>query len=203
MNEIKEVVLEPLDIKQMSITVQGNALLMDKFPERVKDEIIAKQTGEKRIKKSTRDIDREVKEAIHKTNDGQVGYPAAGFKLAMMDIAASFTKERKGNTITKKLVSGALRVVNQVDGLIPIKYKKQDVLEHQVFENTKYSPQFHDWEAELVFKYDATSLSPQDITTLLNYAGFRIGIGAWRPKGRKGGSGEYGMFQVKSNGQTV
>ena len=41
------------------------------------------------------------------------------------------------------------------------------------------------------------NISAQDIVTLLNYAGYYCGVGMWRPKGRDGGSGTFGMYEVK------
>ena len=189
----KEITLVSLNIGQMTVPIKGKTpLLMDRFPEEAKAQILAKQTGvSKSNKNKVRDTEKEIKEAIHVTSTGKVGYPASGFKKGMME-ATSFVGDK---FFSKKLVSG-LRVVNAVDGLIPISFKKQDVLEHNIGSNTKFTPQFHNWKGELVIQYDKNNISDSDIVTLLNYAGFYIGVGAWSPKCAAGGSGEFGMYEV-------
>jgi len=194
-NEKKvEVLLQPIVVNTLTVKIKGvTPLLMDRFTEETQNQILAKQTGiSKSNKKQVRDTKQEVKDAIHITTSGQVGYPAHGFKAGMME-CTSFVGDKM---FSKKLVSGAVKIVNVEDGLIPIKYKKQTVLKHNIAHNIKFSPQFHDWSCELKIQYDGNNISAQDIITLLNYAGFYIGIGAWRPKCSKGGSGEYGMFEV-------
>lgn len=191
---IVEVALEPITVKTLEVTVKGKTpLIMDRFPEEVQEEILAKQAGvSKSSKKKVRDTKKEVIDAIHVTSKGKVGFPAAGFKRGMMEVT-SFVGDK---FFSKKLVSGAVKIMNVEDGLIQIDYKRQDVLKHAIGHNMKFSPQFHDWSAKLIFQYDANNISPHDIVTCLNYAGFYVGVGAWRPKCAKGGSGEYGQFEV-------
>ena len=190
-----EIRLQPLNLATITVPIVGKTpLLMDRFPPEVMKGILDKQTGAaKGAKKKIRDIKDEIKQAIHKTSTGKIGFPASGFKKGMIE-AASFLGDK---FFSKKLVCGALRIINTEEGLIPIKFKKQDVLEHAIEHNMKFSPQFHDWTCELVIRYDANNISGSDIVTLINYAGMYSGIGAWRAKGKSGGSGEYGSYQVK------
>lgn len=135
---------------------------------------------------------QEVEEAIHKTMDGQIGYPMAGFHKGMIE-STSFVGDK---FFSKKLVSGAIKI-KAIDGLIPIKFEKRDIYTRQVLHSTKVSPRFHGWSAELIIEYDKNNIAPQDIVTLLTYSGYYYGIGADRPKGRDGGSGVHGMYEVK------
>lgn len=189
-----EVVLQPINVGRIKVQIKGKTpLLMDKFPEEAKKGILAKQAGiAKGNKKKVRDTKQEIQEAIHITSTGKIGYPAFGFKKGIME-CTSFVGDKM---FSKKLVSGAVKIMNVEDGLIPIKFKKQTVLEHNVGSNTKFNPMFHGWSCELDIQYDQNNISAQDIITLLNYAGFYNGIGSWRPKGGGGGSGEYGMYEV-------
>ncbi len=195
------VVIQPMNTATLKLGIDGKTdLIMDRFPKDVQDGILAKQAGlAKGGKKKLRDTKEECREAIHMTSKGVIGFPVFGFKKGMME-ATSFVGDK---AFSKKLVSGAVKIMNVDEGLIPIKFKKQTVLEHRIGNNTKFSPCFHDWSCELQIRYDKNNISAQDIVTLLNYAGFYNGIGAWRPKGAGGGSGEYGMFEVASNGKAV
>lgn len=190
----KSVTIEPIRVGSVTVPIKGKTpLLMDKLPEEVKAQIIAKQSGvTKGNKKRIRDIKEETLLAMHRTSTGQIGFPGFGFKKGMME-CTSFVGDMK---FSKKLACG-LKIINQEDGLIPIKFKKQTVLEHNIGAQTKFTPQFHDWSCELKIEFDQNNISEQDIITLLNYAGFYNGIGAWRPKGGGGGSGEYGMYEVE------
>lgn len=188
-----EVKIESLNIGTLKVPIMGKTpLLMDRMSEETKKEILAKQTGiTKSGKKKVRDTGKETKDAVHITSTGKIGFPAAGFKRGMIE-CTSFVGDIK---FSKKLIMG-LRIINVEEGLIPIKYKKQDVLVHNIGSNTKMTPQFHNWSCELEIHYDQNNLGSEDIIKLLDYAGFYVGIGAWRPKGGGGGSGEYGMYEV-------
>jgi len=190
-----EVKLQPIIVNKLKVTLIGKTpLLMDRFPDEARQQIIAKQTGlTKGNKKMLRNIKQEQEDAIHRTSKGVIGFPVAGFKKGMME-CTSFVGDK---FFSKKLVSGAVKIINAVDGLVPIKFKKQDILQHNIGSNTKFTPQFHNWSCELVIEYDANNISAVDILTLLNHAGFYVGIGSWRPKCKDGGSGEYGMYEVK------
>lgn len=187
------VKLESLNTKIVKVPIKGKTpLLMDKMSEETKQEILAKQTGITRSnKKKVRDTKEESLSAVHITSKGQIGFPSAGFKKGMMD-CTSFVGDK---FFSKKLVQGIM-IINAEEGLIPIKFKKQSILEHNIGNITKFTPQFHDWSCELEIQFDANNLCAEDIFRLLNYAGFYTGIGAWRPRGRDGGSGEFGMYEV-------
>ena len=191
-----EVKLQPLNIKVLSVEIVGKTpLLMDKRSDDTLKEILDKQKGvSKSAKKKVRDLKSETELAIHKTSKGTIGFPAHGFKAGMINAAA-----RVGDKFfSKVLIRGSIRIINQEEGLIPITYGKQDILEHNIGTNTKMTPQFHNWACKLIIKYDGNNISASDILTLINYAGFYNGIGMWRPTGSDGGSGEYGCYEVKA-----
>lgn len=189
-----KVILQPLNIQTLQIKIKGvTPLLMDKMPDTVKQAILEKQAGvSKGNKKMVRDVKKETQDAVHATSTNQIGFPSYGFKKALME-CTSYVGDKM---FSKKMVAGAVQIVDTQDGLVPITYGKMDVLEHSINGQTKFSPQFHDWSCVLKLKYEANTITPTDIVNLVNYAGFYIGLGAWRPKCRDGGSGEYGMYQV-------
>ena len=191
-----EIKIEPLNVKTLMVELVGKTpLVMDRFPDATKKQILGKQTGiSKSNKKQIRDVEKEVVEAIHVTRTGKIGFPSIAFKKGMQEVT-SFVGDK---FFSKKLVSGAIRIINVEDGLIPIKCKKQTILEHSIGCNTKFNPQFHDWSCKLNIQYDANNISAEDIITVLNYAGYYVGVGIMRPKGKDGGTGEYGCYEVKT-----
>jgi len=191
--EIKqEISIPPIRIAKAKFNLVGKTpLLIDKMPEETLKKIQDKQTGVKKSGKEVRDIKREIDSAIHKLPNGKVGFPAAGFKAGMIE-STSFVGDK---FFSKKLLRG-LKITNAVNGLIPISYKKQDILIHNVGSNTKHSPQFHDWNCELEIQFDKNNISEEDIAILINYAGFYYGIGIWSPRCKSGG--DFGMYALQT-----
>ena len=193
---VVEIKVQPIETNTLTVNIEGvTPLLMDKFTTAAEQQILAKQTGiSKSNKKNIRNVSEETINAIHyiDVKKNKVGFPSEGFKRGMIE-STSFIGDK---FFSKKLVSGAIKIVNTENGLVPIKYSKQDVLQHNINGNIKFSPQFHNWSCKLEILYDANNISPQDIISLLNYSGFYYGVGAWRPKCKGGGSGEFGMYKV-------
>jgi len=188
-----EIVVPKLNLGIVKVKIKGTSpLLMDKFPESVRQEILEKQEGKTQGKKKLRDLDLEFENAIHRISDKQLGFPAQGFRSAMIE-STSFVGK---NSFSKKLFKGIIIMNGEGNDLIPIKYKKLSKLKHYPKGSiTKISPMLEDWECELVIQYDQNNISPQDIISLINYAGFYYGIGMWSPKSKCGG--KYGMYELK------
>ena len=94
--------LEPVNKKKLTIKVIGKTpLISDRFSEKAEDEILKKQTGIARSdKKKVRELQEEIKDAIHVTQDGKIGYPASAFHKGMMN-CTSFVGDK---FFSKKLV---------------------------------------------------------------------------------------------------
>jgi len=190
--KVKEttVLVEPINLSIINFKITGTSpLLMDKFPDEAKKQITEKQMGKSQTKKKPRDIDKETLEAVHRTQDGTIGFPAIGFKAGLIE-STSFIGDK---FFSKKLLKG-IQIVNSTDGLVPIEFKKQDILEHSIQSNTKYTPQFHEWSCVLQIQFDQNNISKEDLANLINYAGFYYGIGIWSPRCKSGGS--YGMYKL-------
>jgi hypothetical protein len=186
-----------MNIQTLRVKISGDTpLLMDRFPESARAEILAKQTGLAKGNKKLRNIQEEIRQSVHYLPDGTAGFPAAGFKNGMVRAVGLASDSIR--TFNSNHVMG-IQIINQVSGLIPIKFKKQDTMKHYIGNNEKVSPQFWEWSCELVIRFDANNISPSDIVNLINYAGFHVGLGAWRPKCRDRGSGSYGMYHATTS----
>ena len=188
-----EIIVPKLNLGMLKVKIIGKTpLLMDKFPESVREQILDKQVGRTKGKKQMRDMDWEFENAFHKLPNGDMGFPAQGFKSAMIE-STSFVGSRD---FSKKLLKGIQIMNGEGNDLIKIGYKKLSKLKHYPKAgNTKVSPMLEDWECELIIQYDQNNLSPEDLVSLLNYSGFYYGIGIWSPKAKCGG--KYGMYEVK------
>jgi len=188
-----EIEVPKLNLGALKVQIKGNTpLLIDRFPENTRKQILDKQTGKTQGKKQIRNIDIEYENAIHRLPNRKIGFPAQGFKSAMIE-STSFVGSKD---FSKKLLKGIQIMNSEGNDLIPVKYKKISKLTHYPKGgNTKISPMLEDWECELVIQYDQNNISPQDLVNLLNYAGFYYGIGMWSPRAKCGG--KYGMYEVK------
>jgi len=191
-----EIVVPKLNLGILKVGIKqltSTGLLMDRFPEEIREQILIKQTSKIRGKKQLRNMDWEYENAVHKLPNGDIGFPAQGFKSAMIE-STSFVGSKD---FSKKLLKGIQIINSEGNDLIPIKYKKISKLKHYPkLGNTKISPYLEDWECELVIQYDQNNISPQDLVNLLNYAGFYYGIGIWSPRAKCGG--KFGMYEVKT-----
>ncbi len=165
-------------------------LLCHKFGETQKQAILNKQT-QKAQQRTARDPANEVKEATYLTEDGKDGFPASGFKSAMVEVAPYLPG------LDKKKLKGSVQILGTI---LPIKYSKKVVNEATVKINRgmsgdiRFRPEYKDWSCELLIKFNESLVSAEQIINALNYAGFHIGVGDWRPQT----SGQYGMFRVEA-----
>lgn len=194
-NKEQGVTISPIKVSTFKLKIRGMSnLLMNKFSDEAKKGLLDKQAGKstERAKRTKERIAKEVENCIHRTPDGKVGFPASGFKKAMVEAATG--KLLQG--MNGKLAKGSFFIIGN---LVPIKFKKQIVNEAvgRIGRNIPmvvFRPEFEDWSAELLIKYNDSQITVQQIVALANLAGFHIGVGDWRPQK----SGSYGMFQVET-----
>ena len=189
--EVKKVEMNPIQIGFMNVNVKGESpLLMNKFSDKSKGDMIEKQTTSGKTKtKELRNIKEEVKNAIYYTADGKAGVPVYAFKKALVE-ASSYMEG-----INQKDVKGSDFIVGDIG---PLKFKKMVVNESIVrigsfkVPYVRYRPSFHDWSCSLVVKYNASQIQPNQILNLFRLAGFHIGILDWRPQK----NGQFGQFDI-------
>jgi hypothetical protein len=167
---------------------------MEKMSEGVREQLVNLVTGKGKEKKKARDLDNEVQGKIHKDPKGNVGFPASGFKKAMVEASVYLDGSNK------KLSKGSFFIIGDLQGdLVAIKYSKQ-VVNKAVGRDSGinrapreiWRPEFQDWKAVLTIKYNASQITPDQIVEIAKLAGFHIGVGSWTPQH----SGSYGMFTV-------
>lgn len=192
-NKKEAVEIRPLRKKQIKVKIKGiTSLLMEKMDSSVV-ETYDKKKGHKIVQKDTRMEKDKVEGKIHYTEDGNVGFPAAGFLKGMNGVA---TDRNDIVSISGKQVKGSVRILGNI---IPINFKEKKINETwgKSSGQTKAPrkicrPEFTEWGCDLDILYSETSISAEEIINTLNWAGFYMGLGAWRPE--KGGS--YGQYEV-------
>lgn len=127
------------------------------------------------------------------TLNGGYGFPASAISRALRDASARFVDKFSGKT-----VAGAIRIIAPPPGtLVPIEgdapvMDTAHVVHGRGSHDLAYRARFDRWEIPLVIRHNANAISADQIVTLLNIAGFSVGIGAWRPEK----NGSFGQFSV-------
>jgi len=184
----------PLSLGTLKLKVVGDTPYM---PEPMDSAVLERYDKKKSKQSYTKDIiseDDKVKEKYYFTEDGKKGIPARAFYNAMIR-ASSYLFDKKDGGM-RNIKEGILLKGN----ILPLVYKKEELLEHwgRMSGQTKAPRKilrnaFYDWSVTLEIRYNESQLSPEQIFNILNWAGFHIGVGAFR----KEKTGNYGMFHVE------
>lgn len=187
--------LKPIQKLVVEMRITGvTPLISHKWSEDQLAAIRKKHDGTKTKNRSVRNREKEGEDAAYRTQDGRYAIPAVALKKAL--IAAS----HKDLGIEKTLVKKALFLrVTDPYGNIPLDCDQPEIREDVVrvgqgSTDLRYRPMFHRWACNITWEVDGELLTEGDLCTLVNRAGFGVGIGDWRPE--KGG--EYGRFEIDS-----
>lgn len=191
-----QVTIKPIEIATMELKLVGETpLLMERMSEKIREQLKNIATGKGKEKNKNRDLEREVKEKIHRDpNNGKIGFPASGFKKAMVEVAPYL------DGMDKKKAKGSFFIIGDLaNDLVSIKSKKP-IINKTVGRDSGinrapreiWRPEFKEWSCVLAIKYNASQITPDQIVELGKLAGFHIGVGSFTPQH----SGSYGMFTI-------
>jgi hypothetical protein len=180
----------------IKMTIKGETpLIVSRFSEKAKRQILDKQMKKAAKKKEARTPKAEFEAAKYKMSNGKDGFPALCVKLAMVD------SSRFVEGLPATVLRGTIFVIpdDMETGLVKIKYKKckmvEDVVRLQGIgkpADLRFRPYYYDWSMDLKIKLDRDILSQEQVTNLLARAGVSNGLGEWRPER----NGQFGMFSV-------
>jgi len=180
-----------------TVTILGESpLLVNKFSEKSKREMLEKQTKKAKGAKEARDPAAEVEAATYRLKTGEYGIPASGLK----NCAVSACKFVDGVPMTK--ARGSFFVIEDSDGLVKIKTKGKPAIDERMVaigpfgkktKMARFRPRFDEWSCTFRVLYDPDLLSAEQLLNLYERAGFSVGLCEFRPEK----SGSLGMFTVK------
>lgn len=192
-----------IKVKTAKVTIVGDSpLIINKFSEKAKREILDKQMKKAKAIKEAKVPFRDFMESLHwmtpmpdieKENDeeklkeifekalkegAKFGFPSTGIKQSA--ISGMY---RAGLCKNKVSLQGAFHIqdeLTEIKGNLRMRedYVKipstgsADIVYRGVFDAG--------WEAELIITYDENAISLEQIVQMLNYGGFSVGIGDWR-----------------------
>lgn len=206
----KVVEIPRIDIRQVVIHIVGDTpLITHKWAEKAKKEMLEKQM--KKAKTSGKDTKDPVRDFIDSlywlegkpknytekafiealNNGARFGFPAVAFKAAA--VSAGY---RAGVTQNKVSMNAAFHIDGELVEIKGIPQMREDMVRVggvSKVADIRYRGEFPTWTADIVVKYNAGVVSPEQIANLFNLGGFACGVGEWRVE--KGGS--FGMFHVE------
>lgn len=196
----KQIVIHPPEIAFANFQLVAlSPYLADGIPPGAIDGIV--QPGKSKAKKVEAPIIEQTPEEEaasrvawvngKKPKDAVPGITGASFQKSMINAC------RRIPNLTMAEAQGLWFVQGHI---IPMTYKKQELRPDIVRRPPGprgtpakiYRYAFHDWEVDMPLMYEASQISLEMLTHLLNYAGMTVGVGGWRPQ--KGGT--FGRFQV-------
>lgn len=195
-NKESKLTIPPIKKSTAIVTIVGDSpLLVNKFSEKSKREMLEKQMKKAKGAKAERDPLAEVEAATYRLPNNKYGIPASGIK----NCAVSACKFIDGVPMTR--AKGAFFVLEDADGLCEIKTKGVQVDERMVAigpfgkktKMARFRPRFDDWSCTFKVLYDPDLLSAEQLLNLYERAGFSVGLCEFRPEK----SGSMGMFHVK------
>lgn len=196
------VELKPINRRKISVRLIGvSPLICHRWSEKAKEMIRAKQQeGKKTKNRELRDPEAECKSATYWCDEKETvpGLPAVAIKAAV--ISAAHNDLGFPKTLLKKAMFIHPMGREVVIPLEPAKGKGKvsgELTEDMVrvgqgSTDMRYRPYFYDWAVTTHWEVDTDLLQVQDLLTLLDRAGFGVGVCEWRPEN----GGEYGRFRV-------
>ncbi len=209
MTKQREVGIEipKIIIKEAEITIVGDSpLLVHRFSEKAKREILDKQMKKAKKAKEPRDPVADFIQALHwitpmpkemtieafdkAVKEGaRFGFPSVGVKQSA--ISAAY---RGGLSKDKVSIQGCFHIQDELVEIVGDLSMREDYCKiPRGGADIVYRGQFDNWKSTFTIRYDDSVYSLDQIVQFINLGGFAVGIGDWRPE--KGGN--FGMFHVE------
>lgn len=192
----KAIEIPALEMQQITIDVIGTApLLVSRFSEKAKREILEKQQKKANKAKAARKPEDEFMSSLYLMSDGKTpGFPAGGFKGAMMRACKLVGMVMIDTRVLFRVIADDIGPHGELveiqgqyemhEGTVRLKNGSSDL---------RYRAIFKEWMASITVEYNASVLSAEQIANLVNWSG-QCGIGEWRPE--KSNTGIYGTYRI-------
>lgn len=209
-----QITLKRIGRVMARVPVEGmSPLIVNKFSAKAQQIMLSKQMGEA-TQREPKDPEALFRGAQHLMADGTAGFPAVGFKAAMVDAARFF----KGSKLTMTGMRPAI-FINGTRGqdtanrtlLVPVysawtgdvqtlkpaePEMRQDYARNDSgVADIRFRPEYDPWSAVLEIIYVKSMFTLETIIALVDAAGMN-GIGEWRPNSKESNTGSYGTWRV-------
>lgn len=202
--------LKRIERRSIEVPVIGTApLIVHRFDEKAKQMMLEAQQTKTRTKKAPKDPHADYMRSMYRFADGAHGFPAVGFKAAMVDSARLYegVKMTELRACIHVLGEGPDQLVHlnfDVDPSLsafdpakpndPLPRMREDAVRIAMgTADLRYRAEYWPWSATLTVQFVPSMISTDSVVALVDAAGLG-GIGEWRPSKAK--TGIFGTFQV-------
>lgn len=191
----KSVEVLEFAIKTVAIPIIGiSPLIIHAWSVKAMREIADKQAGKAKNKKhDIRVPEEDYENAKHKSPQGWDGFPAAGFKAAMIRGAKMIGLVMK-DTQTSFFIKADCEETQLVRINGESRMRTDMVRVGMGSADIRYRPEYPEWSADLTIEYNSGVISVDQIYQLVKAAGYGCGVGEMRPEKTKF---NYGRFRLK------
>lgn len=190
------MVIRSQQIDQIVVPIRGvTPLIVSRFDEKAREEMLAGMQTKTRKPKEPKDPDKDYERRRYRLDDSRDGFPAVGFKAAIVGAARLFEGVTMIALKTQLFVHG--EGVDQLVAIDGLRTMREDAvrLPKSGQPDLRYRPMYWPWRAVLRIDFMPSQLSAESILALVDAGGFG-GIGEWRPSAPKSLTGTYGRFTL-------
>lgn len=202
----KGVVIRRPNMQEATFLIRGTTpLVMNKFSEKAKNEMRAKQEAGKTPKtgkaREAKDFTKCFKAAQHISSQGWVGIPASAFRCALISACRLVDFKMTLARLSAFIVADGF---DEDDGtpLVKITKGKPEMVVHHVRNESgvcdiRPRPMWKEgWEARVHVKWDGDQFTLTDVSNLLMRVGMQVGILEGRPDSKKSAGMGWGLFDL-------
>lgn len=185
------IVIPPIKLGLVQVTIRGRSPLIVKgWTEKVRQTLRDKHSKAPKEARPKRDPQAEFEAAKYKDAEGRDCILAAAIKHSIVGSARNLDGVKMTELRQQIFVLGER---------IPIEYDECECREDMVRVSNgnpdlRYRPMYTNWRATFVIEWHADALSLEQVLSLLQTAGFSVGIHEWRPSR----GGEFGRFELEA-----
>lgn len=198
-------VIRPIQIMRMRLILIGTAPYVQarfsaKSMQAMKAKMMAGPTAKKAKGKDARDFDSDFLQAMHISEEGWVGVPAAAIRNACIDVCRMVNFKM---THAKMSIFAESDGIDKVDGapLIRLDAPAPERLEMATRNATgvadiRVRPMWRQWRLPVTLAFDLDQFTSDDVFNLMSRAGVQVGIGEGRPFSKSSNGLGYGTFRI-------
>jgi hypothetical protein len=191
---MKKLEVTEFRIKEIAVNIRSvSPLIVHAWSEKAKKQITDKQSGKaKSSKHDVRNPEEDYRQAKHTSPQGWEGFPAAGFKAAMIRGAKNI-----GLVMKDMQTSFFIKADCEETQLIRIhgepRMRTDMVRVGMGTADIRYRPEYPEWKATLMIEFNEGIVSAEQVLQMIRAAGYGCGIGEMRPEK---GKFSYGRFEL-------
>jgi len=196
--ESQAISLIPIKRLTIMVPVEGlTPLITHRFSEKAKRQMLEDQVKTKtKTKRPPQDPEAEYMAARYIMDDERDGFPAVGFKAAIVGAARLF--DGISMTALKQGIYVGGEGSEQLIAINATPRMREDVCRVGMgTANLRYRPEYSPWSALLPVTFVPSMIDESSVIALVDAAGMG-GVGEWRPSAPKSATGSYGQFRVAS-----